>query len=42
MHEINSHFSIPPYYEMELKASNVHAVTTSIGILGGPATTVST
>lgn len=38
MHEINSHFSIPPYYPMELKAANVHAVVTSIDILGGPAT----
>jgi NitT/TauT family transport system substrate-binding protein len=38
MHEINSHFSIPPYYPMELKAANVHAIVTSIDILGGPAT----
>ena len=38
LHEINSHFSIPPYYDMELKAANVHAVITSIDILGGPAT----
>src|SRR5262249_45793158 len=38
VHEINSHFSIPPYYPMELKADNVHAILSSIDILGGPAT----
>jgi NitT/TauT family transport system substrate-binding protein len=38
VHEINSHFSIAPYYEMELKAPNVRAVVSSIDVLGGPAT----
>jgi NitT/TauT family transport system substrate-binding protein len=38
LHEISSHFSIPPYYEIELKAPNVRAVLTSVDVLGGPAT----
>jgi len=37
-HEINSHFSIPPYQDIELKSPLVHAVLNSIDVLGGPAT----
>jgi NitT/TauT family transport system substrate-binding protein len=37
-HEINSHFSIPPYYEIELKAPDVHVVLNSNDVLGGKAT----
>ena len=33
--EINSHFSIPPYLQMELRQSGVHVVTTSEEIVGG-------
>jgi NitT/TauT family transport system substrate-binding protein len=37
-HEVNSHFSIPPYYEIALKAPGVHVVLDSTDVLGGPAT----
>jgi NitT/TauT family transport system substrate-binding protein len=37
-HEINSHFSIPPYQDIALKSSSVHVVLNSIDVLGGPAT----
>jgi NitT/TauT family transport system substrate-binding protein len=37
-HEINSHFSIPPFQEIALRTPAVHAVANSIDILGGPAT----
>ena len=37
-HEVNSHFSIPPFQDIALKAPNVHAVLNSIDVLGGPAT----
>ena len=33
--EINSHFSIPPYMQAELRAPGVHLVTTTEEILGG-------
>lgn len=36
-HEINSHFSIPPYYEIALKSPDVHIVLNSNDVLGGPA-----
>ena len=36
-HEVNSHFSIPPYYEIELKSPLVHAVLDSRNVLGGTA-----
>lgn len=37
-HEINSHFSIPPYQDIEIKSPLVHAVLNSNDVLGGPAT----
>jgi NitT/TauT family transport system substrate-binding protein len=37
-HEINSHFSIPPYQDIALKSPAVHTVANSIDILGGAAT----
>jgi NitT/TauT family transport system substrate-binding protein len=37
-HEINSHFSIPPYQDIALKSPIVHTVLNSIDVLGGPAT----
>ena len=37
-HEINSHFSIPPYQEIEMKSPLVHSVFVSTDVLGGPAT----
>src|SRR3954453_21519441 len=37
-HEINSHFSIPPYQDIALKSPGVHAVANSTDILGGAAT----
>jgi len=36
-HEINSHFSIPPYQDIALKSPLVHAVLTSTDALGGAA-----
>jgi NitT/TauT family transport system substrate-binding protein len=36
-HEVNSHFSAPPFYAMEMKAPGVHAVLSSLDVLG-PAT----
>jgi NitT/TauT family transport system substrate-binding protein len=37
-HEINSHFSIPPYQDIEMKSPLVHSVFVSTDVLGGPAT----
>jgi NitT/TauT family transport system substrate-binding protein len=37
-HEINSHFSIPPYQDIALRSPNVHTVLNSLDVLGGPAT----
>jgi len=37
-HEVNSHFSIPPFQNIALKSPDVHAVLNSIDVLGGPAT----
>jgi NitT/TauT family transport system substrate-binding protein len=37
-HEINSHFSIPPYQDIALKSASVHTVLNSLDVLGGPAT----
>lgn len=36
-HEINSHFSIPPFQDIALKSPLVHSVLTSTEVLGGPA-----
>jgi len=36
-HEINSHFSIPPYQDIALKSPLIHSVLTSTDALGGPA-----
>jgi NitT/TauT family transport system substrate-binding protein len=35
-HEINSHFSLPPYQQIELKDPRVHVVLNSYDIAGGP------
>lgn len=35
--EIDSHFSLPPYQELELKLPGVHTVLNSVQVLGGPA-----
>jgi len=37
-HEINTHFSIPPYQDIEMKSPLVHSVLVSTDVLGGPAT----
>jgi sulfonate transport system substrate-binding protein len=37
-HEINSHFSIPPFQDIALKSPIVHTVASSTDILGGAAT----
>src|SRR5262249_51162529 len=37
-HELNSHFSAPPYQQIALKNPNVHSVLNSVDVLGGPAT----
>jgi NitT/TauT family transport system substrate-binding protein len=37
-HEINTHFSIPPYQDIEMKSPLVHSVLLSTDVLGGPAT----
>jgi sulfonate transport system substrate-binding protein len=37
-HEVNSHFSIPPFQDIALKFPEVHAVLNSIDVLGGAAT----
>jgi NitT/TauT family transport system substrate-binding protein len=37
-HEVNSHFSAPPYQEQTLKNPNVHAVINSADVIGGPVT----
>jgi NitT/TauT family transport system substrate-binding protein len=34
--EVNSHFSLPPYQQIELKDPKVHAVLNSYDIVGGP------
>ena len=37
-HEVNSHFSIPPFQDIALKSPLVHTVFVSTDVLGGPAT----
>src|SRR5215210_4633926 len=37
-HEINTHFSIPPYQDIEMKSPLVHSVLVSTDVLGGAAT----
>ena len=37
-HEVNSHYSIPPFQDIALKSPLVHTVLTSTETLGGPAT----
>ncbi len=37
-HEINSHLSIPPFYDIALKSPTIHAVFESTDVLGGPTT----
>jgi NitT/TauT family transport system substrate-binding protein len=37
---VNSHFSVPPFQEMELANPKVHRVLSSYDIMGGPATVV--
>jgi NitT/TauT family transport system substrate-binding protein len=37
-HEVNSHFSIPPFLQIALKSPDVHAVLNSTDVLGGPGT----
>ena len=36
--EVNSHFSLPPYQQMELKDPRVHTVLNSFDVVGGPLT----
>ena len=36
--EVNSHFSVPPYQNLALKAPGVHTVLDSTVVMGGPAT----
>ena len=36
--EVNSHFSVPPYQNIALKAPGVHTVLDSADVMGGPAT----
>jgi len=36
-HEVNSHFSIPPFQDIAMKSPLVHHVLTSTDVLGGPA-----
>ena len=36
--EVNSHFSVPPYQNLALKAPGVHTVLDSTEVMGGPAT----
>ena len=38
--EVNSHFSLPPYQQMELKDPRVHVVLNSYEIVGRPFTNV--
>ncbi len=37
-HEVNSHLSIAPFYEIALKSPTVHVVFDSTDVLGGPGT----
>jgi NitT/TauT family transport system substrate-binding protein len=37
-HEVNSHFSIPPFQDIAMKSPLVHSVFVSTDVLGGPAT----
>jgi NitT/TauT family transport system substrate-binding protein len=37
-HEVNSHFSIPPFQDIAMKSPLVHSVLVSTDVLGGPAT----
>jgi NitT/TauT family transport system substrate-binding protein len=34
--EVDAHFSLPPYQEEELKLPGVHAVLSSVDVMGGP------
>jgi len=34
--DVDSHFSLPPYQEQELKIPGVHAVLNSVDVMGGP------
>ncbi|HEV7820618.1 MAG TPA: ABC transporter substrate-binding protein [Burkholderiales bacterium] len=36
--EVNSHFSVPPYQNVELKSPGIHTVLDSTDVMGGPAT----
>jgi NitT/TauT family transport system substrate-binding protein len=35
--DVDAHFSLPPYQELELKLPGVHTVINSVDVLGGPA-----
>src|ERR1044072_2428007 len=37
-HEVNSHYSVPPFQNIAVKAPNIHKVLVSADTLGGPAT----
>ena len=37
-HEVNSHFSIPPFQDIAMKSPLVHSVFVSTDVMGGPAT----
>src|SRR5262249_42946440 len=37
-HEVNSHYSVPPFQNIALKSPNIHKVLVSTDTLGGPAT----
>jgi len=37
-HEVNSHFSIPPFQDIAMKSPLVHSVFVSNDVMGGPAT----
>jgi NitT/TauT family transport system substrate-binding protein len=37
-HEVNSHFSIPPFQDIAMKSPLVHTVFVSNDVMGGPAT----
>ncbi len=37
-HEVNSHFSIPPFQDIAMKSPLVHTVFISTDVMGGPAT----
>jgi NitT/TauT family transport system substrate-binding protein len=37
-HEVNSHYSVPPFQNIAVKSPNIHKVLVSTDTLGGPAT----